>query len=172
MDTLIASKNWKRIFPLLMSIIIVVIVSLSSCKKPLPEPDYRDKWIGSYEFTTIDYYEYTIYQHPTILIIDTINFIGNIEKYGTDRLKITFMPNATNPFPINGLIYSVVEYSGLLRGPECDSLSSSSDIYLYLFSGSISENEININYKDKYGQGGPLGLKYEKKLTIQGIKMK
>jgi len=166
MDTLIASKNWKRVFPLLMSIIIVVIVSLSSCKKPPPEPDYRDKWVGNYDFTIVSAIGYYQFDSGWNFTKDTVNFVGTIEKYDNDRLKITFKPNTIEPdftrilFPlqINGLIYPRVCNFGDFDYPEfrCDKGG---------FSGCFSDNKISINYSQSAGHFG------SETHDIQGIKI-
>ena len=121
--------------------------------------DYRNKWIGNWDFTTIDYVEYTLdYGGTYIIIDDTINFIGIVEKYEKDRLKIVFKPNATEPpiwnpnqstfpTPVNGLIYSIINELDSLIYPNFNGESK------YRFTGFFSSNEVNIFYSGS----GPLG---------------
>jgi len=140
--------------------------------------DYRTKWMGEWNFTTIDYlHYYSIPADPSSLIIihDTICFIGTIEKYENDRLKIVFKPNATAPdmegiyFPlrINGLIYPVVDDLGNF---DYSNLKSSHNSFSgeFYFSGFISGNEISIDYSNT----GPLGMAAYETHNIHGIKSK
>ena len=129
--------------------------------------DYRNKWIGDWDFTTIDYNQYCYYEDSLVIIqnTDTIYFIGTIEKCGTDKLKIIFKSKATEPnlgayywpIKVNGLIYPVVDISGYLTYPE----------FLYMFSGSFSDSKINITYS---GHSSPGLCAYESH-RIQGIKI-
>ena len=128
--------------------------------------DYRNKWVGDWDFTTIDYDQYCYYGDSLVIIqnTDTIYFIGTIEKCGTDKLKIIFKSKATEPdlgayywpIQVNGLIYPVVDISGYLTYPE----------FLYIFSGSFSDNKINTTYS---GYSSPGLCAYESH-WIQGIK--
>ena len=129
--------------------------------------DYRNKWVGDWDFTTIDYNQYCYYEDSLVIIqnTDTIYFIGTIEKCGTDKLKIIFKSKATEPnlgayywpIKVNGLIYPVVDISGYLTYPE----------FLYMFSGSFSDSKINITYS---GHSSPGLCAYESH-RIQGIKI-
>jgi len=157
----------KKYFFFWFAIVAICATLFSACKK---EPvDYRDKWVGEWEFTTYDYREHGTIAEPFIIERDTIHYVGRIEIHGADRLKIMFKPNATEPFPINGLIYPVVDNLGALSYPEY--LPS---LYFYLYgelNGSISENAININYDHSIGSNGPLGLKDNENHTIRGIRI-
>jgi hypothetical protein len=140
----------------------VVAVLFTACKK---DKDYRDKWVGNWDFTTIDYHKDGVVG-PFIEETDTTYFIGTIEKHGTNRLKITFKPNALEPdfteivYPlrVNGLIYPIVCNLGDFDYPEfrCDKGG---------FSGCISGNQINIYYQQSAGHFG------NESHTIQGIKI-
>ena len=144
----------------------VIAVLFTACKK---DKDYRDKWVGDWDFTTIDYHKYGIVHDPFIEETDTTYFIGTIEKHGTNRLKITFNPDAIEPFPIKGLMYPKVDDSGTISYPEY--ISSLLSYYYGTFSGSISEDAIIINYKSEIGANGPLGYRDWETHTIQGIKI-
>jgi uncharacterized protein GlcG (DUF336 family) len=138
--------------------------------------DYRIKWVGTYDFTTIDYIHYC--NDPecisgVIEIWDTIQFIGTIGIFGTDKLKITFKPDATEPdlgtgnigywpLRINGIIYPVVDDTGNLTYLELINGSHHG-----MFRGSFSKNEINI----QYAETGPLGAAAFENHTINGIKI-
>jgi len=157
----------KRYFFFCFAFVAICVTLFSACKK---EDDYRDKWVGEWEFTTYDYRAYGIIEEPLTIETDTIHFIGTVEIHDKERLKIVFKPNATEPFPIiNGLIYPVVDNSGTLSYPE---YSPSLAGYLYgEFNGSISENTIHINYYHYIGANGPLGARDNANYTIQGIKI-
>lgn len=157
----------------------VILGVLFSCCNPEPDPypekpkDYREKWVGTYDFTTIDYLRY--YSHDIfdtaslVLIHDTTYFRGTIKAYENNRLKITFKPDATDPdfssiiFPlrINGILYPVVDDLGIIT---CSELPVGSNQTL---SGSFSENEINIRYEST----GPLGQAATEHHIIDGIKI-
>jgi hypothetical protein len=133
------------------------IFTVMACEKPCEKPpkDYRDKWIGIYDFTTIDYKRYYFYYPDSIVIIqDTTNFIGTIEKYETNRLKIIFKPNAIEPYnlnggtQINGLIYPVVNDSGNLIYPDLEYIDKGG------FGGYFTDNEITISYNRSVGHLG------------------
>ena len=130
--------------------------------------DYRNNWVGIYEFTTIDHLHYCedpMCSTGVFDIRDTIQFIGTIEIFGTNRLRIVFKPNATEPKPshwllqINGIIYPTVDPEGILTYSEYNSGESG-------FLGSLSGNEINMNY----GASGPLGMQMYEDHAIHGIK--
>ncbi|MDR1180442.1 MAG: hypothetical protein LBL13_00470 [Bacteroidales bacterium] len=175
MKVMIKYKNILFLF--LAATLAFFTIACISCKKPEPEPEtnYRDKYVGAWNFTTIDYIYYVrdIYDTNSLVIIhDTTNFIGTIEKYETDRLKIVFKPNATEPdmsdrnivyFPagVNGLIYPVVDETDTLRYPNFNGGNGNN------FTGSFSGNEIKI----RYGGRGPLGMAASENHTIQGIKI-
>jgi len=128
--------------------------------------DYRNRWFGTYDFTTISAIGYFEFDFGWNYIHDTVIFMGTIEKYDKDRLKIIFKPNATEPnfteifYPlqIKGLIYPSVGNLGLLDYPEftCDKGE---------FSGCFSDNKINISYEQSAGHFG------HEKHKIQGIKI-
>jgi len=122
--------------------------------------DYRNKWTGTYDFTTIDYKQYCLYYPCDSLfrMLDTVSFVGTVEKYKTSRLKIIFKPNATEPFPIHGLMYPVVDDIGNLSYPEydCDTIS-----------GRFSINNIYVRYSCR----GPLGIGAYYWSDIQGKKI-
>jgi len=146
----------------------IIAIIFTACKK---ETDYRDKWTGTYEFTTHDFVEGGYYPNPWTVSLDTtIYFTGTIKKFGKDRLKITFKSNAKEPgwdpdpristftLPIYGLIFPRVCNLGDLDYPEfrCDKGG---------FEGSFSNNEVSIKYWQSAGHYG-----YEN-YTIQGIKI-
>ena len=153
--------NFKKLF------VVVILASIAmgyiSCKK---EKDYRDKWVGTYEFTTID--EYRQIPFPIaepITTRDTIIFIGNIKKHETDRLKIAFMSNAKEPsfegfnFKISGLIYPVVNKSdNILNYPE---FMACTRVH---FNGIFSNDTITINY-------GRFEKTYQSNIYVKGIKI-
>jgi hypothetical protein len=127
--------------------------------------DYRNKWVGDWDFTTTSAIGYLNGYFEWDFTYDTVNFAGIIERYGKDRLKITFKPNDKEPdftgkfFPvqINGLIYPRICNFGYIDYPEykCDRGG---------FSGCFSDNKINIYYEQGAGH---FGLENHK---IQGIK--
>jgi hypothetical protein len=172
MKVVIKCKDIRFLF-LAESLAFFTIVCIS-CEKPKPKPEtnYRDKYIGVWDFTTIDYLHYVrdIYDTTSLVIIhDTTNFIGTIEKYETDRLKMVFKSNATEPdmtgiyFPVQvkGIIYPVVDDTDTLRYPNFNGGDGSN------FTGSFSGNEIKIRYADR----GPLAMAASENHTIQGIKI-
>ena len=128
--------------------LVIIAVLFTACSKvSSKDKDYRDKYVGVYDFTTID----------CIGICDTIHFTGTIEKYKTSRLKIIFKPNATEPtfafpIPINGLMYPIVDNTGTIIYPEFI-------IRGYQLSGLITDNEISVFYDIVGGQ------------TIYGVKL-
>ena len=133
--------------------------------------DYRNKWVGDWDFTTIDYVHYyldILDPESLVIIQDTVRFIGTIKKSGYyDKLKIIFKPNASEPdlgnyFPlkINGLLYPTIDDSGNLTIIGWD--------YRPYFQGFISNNEISISY----GMAGPLGMAAYENHKIQGTKIK
>jgi len=128
--------------------------------------DYRAKWVGDWEFTTFVYSERGIW-FPDIVTytFDTISFIGTIGLYETNRLKIIFHPNATEPFPINGLIYPIVDESGELDyiGPSCSDG--------WVANGIIFGNEISVETRIDTRCDGPLGTYFYEQNNIQGIKI-
>ena len=153
-------------------LIMGLLSTIGCCRKgecEEDENDYRDKYVGPYNFTTHDFVEGGIYPNPWTVCLDTtIYFTGTIEKYGKDRLKITFKPDAKEPdwdpngyisfpIPIDGLIYPVVDDEGILSYPEyrCDKGK---------FEGFFSNNEVSIKYGQYAGHGG------HEEHTIQGIK--
>ena len=159
----------KKHFFSLIAVLTIGITLFSTCKKD--KEDYRDKWVGGYDFTTIDYHEYGFISDSILTIeIDTIRFIGTIKKFDSDRLKITFKPDVIEPFPINGLMYLVVDELGALSYPEYSPYLQ--EVYLSgSFTGSISENTIIVTYDSTIGSNGPLGLRDKTNHTIQGTKI-
>ncbi|MCL2682869.1 MAG: hypothetical protein FWE63_05220 [Bacteroidales bacterium] len=122
--------------------------------------DYRDKYIGTYDFTTIDFVRWhdlsQPYPYPPIIIDDTTNYIGTIEKHEVNSLKIIFKPNATYNYVSDGLIYLIVDSCGIFY----DTKSHDN------FNGSLSDNKISIKYSDKLAYMGFSSTE------IQGIKIK
>ena len=132
--------------------------------------DYRSQWVGDWDFTTIDYVRYyypDIYSDSLVVKQDTIHFVGTINKHGSDRLKIIFKPNATEPdftklyaiLQIYGLIYPVIDDSGTLTYPD---FRSNGDFY-----GSFLGNEIDIYYYHY----GPQGQAAYENHNIKGVKI-
>ena len=154
----------KRYFFFCFAIVAICITVITACKK---ENDYRDQWVGEWKFTTYDYTQSGFSGEPLTIKRDTIHFIGSIGKYETNKLKIVFKPNATEPdlgnhFPlsINGLLYPTIDDSGILTifGLDCRPY----------FQGFIFNNEISISY----GMIGPLGMAAHENHQIQGTKIK
>ncbi|MDL2296924.1 hypothetical protein LJC68_10095 [Bacteroidales bacterium OttesenSCG-928-B11] len=155
-------KSFFKNFSFGLNLIIFVMLTLISCENPIEptpesEPDCRDKYVGEYEFTTIHGIAYCGEDNPMgIPIYDTIIYVGKIEKYDTDRLKITYTSNAIepsygndiNPATIHGIIYPVVDKSGTLTYPEFR------NDRLCKFNGSFSDNEISVNYWRTHWQWG------------------
>lgn len=145
-------------------IFVIMTIGFFSCEKI--EPDYRDQWTGTYDFTTISAVGYWELGFGWSFVYDTMNFVGTIEKYDEEKLKITFKPHATEPdftdivYPlkINGLIYPRISKFNKLDYPEfrCDNGG---------FSGSITEDKINIQYQQSAGHFGNENHK------IEGIKI-
>jgi len=117
--------------------------------------DYRNRWVGMYDFTTMSKEWFVINLDPWEYQFryDTVIYRGTIERYKTDRLKITFFPNALEPdfsgyFPkLNGLMYPVVGLSGKLAYPEIGNCRP-------YFQGFFSVNEVIANwgnYANTYG---------------------
>ena len=131
----------------------------ATCLVKTVNEDYRDKWVGTYDFITISAIGYWMPGTDWDYTHDTVNFIGTIERFEKDRLKITFKPNATEPnwnpqpnistfpVPINGLIYPRVCNFGDIDYPEyrCDKGE---------FSGCFMDNNIKIFYTQSAGHYG------------------
>lgn len=139
---------------------IFFTILFSACQKE----DYRDKWIGKWEFTTIDYRETGVEPPYLTVTKDTIIFIGNIKKYEEDRLRIEYKLNAkepeySNPSSIYGLLYPVLDEDGTLSYPELQFAHSG-------FSGYFSNQNISISYSQTFGHS-----EFESS-KIQGKKLK
>ncbi len=153
--------------------LILAVVSFS-CKKPIEESrDYRDKWVGTYMFITyhhLQFYSQGYYIPDSFVCIDdTTEFIGTIEKWGENQLRIVFKPDATepdttrrNPVEVeikNGIVYPKVDSMGILTYPEWD-------YYVNRNFGSFSNIEINMNYS----RASSLGSRIRETHKIYGIK--
>lgn len=123
---------------------IIILFIFCSCQKE--DPNYRDKYTGTYEFTTHSFEGFIYDDGDTTMVhevYDTIIAMGNIEKLEEDKLKIVFWENYSEPdlehesvpVQISGLIYPVVSDSGTLEYPEFHGMSSS------YFVGSIINND-------------------------------
>jgi len=122
--------------------------------------DYRNRWVGICEFTTISIERWW---PDYIYKIDSTKFVGKISKYNNDKLKIIYLPNATEPdlssVPMfNGIMYPTVSSSGKLRYPEITFHHGG-------FNGFISNDTIWLSYSDAFGHFG------DKNLHIQGRKI-
>jgi len=110
----------------------------ASCKVTV---DFRGKWVGDWDITTIDFIKIGV-MPPFEITNDTVNYIGTIETYDVNRLKIVFKPNATYPNfdnnEINGLIYPIVGEGGLLTYPEYNNRCG--------FGGLLGNDTISIQY--------------------------
>ncbi|MBO4739264.1 MAG: hypothetical protein J5606_06855 [Bacteroidales bacterium] len=153
--------------------LILAVVSLS-CKKPIEESrDYRDKWVGTYMFITyhhLQFYSQGFYIPESFVSIDdTTEFIGTIDKWGEDMLRIVFKPNATEPDttsrnPVrveikNGIVYPKVDSMGVLTYPEWNPYGNRK-------FGSFSNIEINMNYSRASSRGSRIWETHK----IYGIK--
>lgn len=133
-------------------ICLSLIIVFTACKEKDPIVDYREKWCGDWEFTTIDYRE-TGVQPPYLTVTkDTIIFIGNIKKYEKDRLRIEYKPNAKepdygSPSYIYGLIYPIIDEDGILSYPELHFSHGG-------FSGYFSNENVSISYCQTFGHAG------------------
>jgi len=104
----------------------VIVVLFMGCERE--NKDYRSKWVGHWDFTTIEHEElWTGHENDSgqifITKIDTIRYIGTIETHETNRLKIVFKPDAKEPEPQHrphGLIYPIVDEVGNLTYPELE----------------------------------------------------
>jgi hypothetical protein len=93
-------------------------------------PDYRNAFVGDYQFENFNHILYIDILNPqnNIMVNDTVFYVGKIEKYSADKLKIVYAPNYIEPkienesFPmrysIYGLIYPTVDYTGIMSYPE------------------------------------------------------
>ncbi len=101
--------------------------------------DYRDKYIGKFYFEgyycsrTIPESWYSCY---------TYGYYSVIEKYGSNRLRITFNRNTrepeyntTVPTGIYGLIYPIIDESGIFTYPEVQNVSQT------YFRGGFHSND-------------------------------
>ena len=167
-------KNIILVFLLTVLFLAVGCSKNEDCKKDEETKeetkDYRDKWVGTWDFTTIDY---VVYYHnvfdtvPTYVIDDTTHFIRSVEKYERDKLNIIFKPDAKEPdisgifFPaqVFGLIYPIVDNSGNLIYPELRLDHSQ------IFTGTFSDNKISMRYNQIVGHFG------KENHQIQGIKI-
>jgi hypothetical protein len=139
---------------IIISILVCVSFFFTQCgKKDIRIIDYRDKYVGVYNFTTssnISWYYY--YGAPPKRNDTIINYTGTVVKHEKDRLKIVFLPNATDPelldeyvFPIQikGRIYPVVNDTGRISYPEIRETYSTR----YGFRGVFFNNDsLVINY--------------------------
>ncbi len=101
--------------------------------------DYRDLFIGEYDFTICKYFEI----ETSDPVFDTIEYLGTIDAFENDKLKIIYSDNPTEPslqcalpLKINGLLYPTVTDSGELIYPEVTQGCSRS-----WFSGSFINND-------------------------------
>lgn len=146
----------KAILKTLAMAMMIAFCLFVSCQKERiqqdgnnKEEDYRDEWVGTWDFTTIDYTQRWMPPVDT-LIIDTIRYTGTIITSDTNKLKIVFKPDASdpiiNPGPpvIRGIVYPTVDVFGNLSYPEA-----------YFdhghFRGFISKDSIYMDYSQTYG---------------------
>ena len=125
----------------------LLITMLVSChKKEVEEVDYRDKYTGTFNFTSYhfkeDYYDDgdTTYWLKSY---DTTESNGQIEKSGDTILRVIFRENYTEPdyeqittaLGLDGLVYPIVSDSGVFDYPEINGLHSS------FFHGNFITND-------------------------------
>lgn len=143
-----------------------------SCEpEPVVIPDYRDVYVGVYDFTT--YYRVGMFHYDNGVeyseLYDTARHRGSILKDGEDRLKITFLPHAKPPiftsdaFPVRvtGIIYPVVGESGKLTYPDFLKVYGDS----YIFNGNLQNDTLRITYM---GVAGILG---DESTRIEGVRI-
>jgi len=153
-----------------LAILMMGVILFSACRKP-EEKDYRDKWVGNWDFTTIEYERWWTGHDDNGEIFtiteDTIHYIGTIETYKTNRLKIVFKPDAIEPiYPvpnvsnanINGLIYPTIDQSGNLTYPELGGV-------WYIGHCFLSNDSIVIMYGQNFGHLGDYSH------SVQGTKI-
>ncbi|MBE0654568.1 MAG: hypothetical protein IH594_12260, partial [Bacteroidales bacterium] len=111
----------KKVFHIIFALVIIV----SACEKD----DYRDKYCGNYEFTTL-YKGRTMINRDSIYfetVYDTSTFAGTVKKSGTQKLQIIFQGHETEPdleddgttsYPTLGKIYPTVDEGGVLTYKE------------------------------------------------------
>ena len=138
--------------------LIITAALFVSCKRDKIQvqkegEDYRAKWEGSWNFTTIDN---TLYYFPPDTIIDTTIYTGYISIYDTNKLKIVFKPNASepryDPLPvvIRGIVYPTVDESGMFSYPEVN-------LEHGIFRGFISTDTLYIHWYQTYGHAADAG---------------
>jgi hypothetical protein len=153
-------------------IIVILILFIISCEKEEHKTDYRNKYIGKYAFVVCDYFGIeTTDSSGTNLIFneayDTIEFVGIIDTFETDKLKIEFSKNTSDPnfgcslpLQIYGKLYPTFSDSGKMDYPEV-TVSCSRNWFEGLF---INSDSIYINI----GTEALIGIS---ELTIYGKKM-
>ena len=161
---------------LILIVLACIAIAYISCEKPT-DSNYRENYVGTYDFTTIDTTrqmvqlpEDSLYSCKTTS--ETINYMGIVEKYGNNRLKITFKPNANEPdfisdcCAINGLIYPIVNEHSTLTYPEFSCTDRGG------FDGWFSSDSIIIRYGQTIGHGWYefheiKGIKISNKINIK-----
>lgn len=105
-------------------------------------PDFRNAFVGDYQFKNFNHILYVDILNPqnNITVNDTVVYVGTIEKFEATKLKIIYAPNYIEPkiehesFPmrtsIYGLIYPTVTYPGIMSYPEIPSR--------YIFTGKFT----------------------------------
>jgi hypothetical protein len=82
------------------------------CEEPKPPKDYRDQWVGNYNFE-ISFTQIIPYYPPYTYKADTfrsdINSAGNIEKHENNSIKIILSKQQNTVF---SLIYATVDSTG------------------------------------------------------------
>jgi hypothetical protein len=149
---------------------IFLILIIVSCQKE--KVDFRDLYIGAYKFTVISYLESNNYlngQWDKEIFNDTINYIGSIEKFETNRLKIDFLPYSSEPisdaiyFPvkINGLIYPEIFYNDSMTYLDFEKIYEER-----FFDGYFKGDSVFIKY---WCSGGHSGYQT---VNIKGLRIK
>ena len=161
MNTQVSFKNWKIKVTLFMAIIVVLIAFVSSCEK---EKDYRDKWVGTYDFKIR-------YQSAIPLIhysLDTTYFyLGSVIRSANDTKVIVDWGNDTIRRLYNGEIFTqkselTVDLIGQLTCPEYNEYGGG-NTYFGSSTSCISGDTISF-----YIKNGSLGARIE--WNVIGIK--
>jgi hypothetical protein len=131
----------------IISILVCVSFFFIQCgKKDIRIIDYRDKYVGVYNFSTSSSIIWYYYGAPPKRYDTVINYTGTVIKHKDDRIKIVFLPNATDPvsldlyvFPIhiNGMVYPTVNDTGGISYPEIEETYSTR----YAFRGAFFNND-------------------------------
>lgn len=111
-------------------IIVLLLLVFTSCQKEEQLTDYRKKYIGEYAFVVCNYLgiETTDSIGTNSLysrVYDTIEFVGVIDAFETDKLKIEFSKNTSDPnfdcslpLQIYGRLYPTIVDSCKMDYPE------------------------------------------------------